>query len=205
MGARNAVFVVLVTVGGMFAADPPDPLAARKELCKTALEIKEFRFPESDSDSGLLHSLSQSGDFRVHLIYDPKHQWDLEIKIERNGRELVSLWGHKASEFLIVRNVLYFANFDPSHTGCTVIAYDLTSSKKLWETELAAAEVPRHSAYSNRVKMTVERLTDLDKEGEGEVVITGRESAGDYIEVLDQATGKQLAHKVYRQGYAKPK
>jgi hypothetical protein len=53
--------------------------------------------------------------------------------------------------------------------------------------------------------MGLSSLHELDKEGEGVVSITGRESHGDYVEILDRATGKVLAHKVYRQGFGPAK
>jgi hypothetical protein len=58
-----------------------------------------------------------------------------------------------------------------------------------------------HTAYRNQVTMELSSFTEVGKEGEGAIKITGRESYGDYIEVLDRATGKVLAHKIYRQGF----
>jgi hypothetical protein len=113
----------------------------------------------------------------------------------------LTLDGHTTRVFRTVKNTLYFAHFDRADCGCTVAAYDLTTGKKLWETKLRAVGDIDHSKYSNRVTMGLSSSPDLDKDGEGIVSITGRESLGDYIEILDRASGKVLAHKVYRKGF----
>jgi hypothetical protein len=196
--------VSLTTASRLPAADPPDPLAAKKEAWQKTLERMPFRF--SESDAGVLFSLSQyGGDCKVHMIYDPKERWRLTFRFERDGKEVLALHGHTGSVFRTVKNVLYFAHFPTASSGCTVAAYDLTTGKKLWETKLSAVGTPSHSAYSNHVTMGLSSLHDLDKDGEGIVSITGRESFGDYIEILDRGSGKVLAHKVYRQGFGSSK
>ena len=68
-----------------------------------------------------------------------------------------------------------------------------------------AAGMVAHSAYSNEVTMGLLSLTGTENADEGIVSITGRESYGDYVEMLDQKTGRVLAHKVYREGFGKAK
>jgi len=196
--------VALVAASLSRAADPPGQLAAKKEAWQKALEDMTFRF--SESDAGVLYSLSQySGDCKLHMIYDPKERGQLTFKFERDGKEVLTLPGHTGSVFRTVKNLLYFAHFPTYSSGSTVAAYDLTTGKRLWETKLNAVGNPSHSAYGNKVTMGLSSLHDLDKEGEGIVSITGRESFGDYIEILDRSTGKVLAHKVYRQGFGPAK
>ena len=101
--------------------------------------------------------------------------------------------------FRTEKNVLYFAHFSTSSQGCTVTAHDLDSGKKLWETKLSAIPLADHSAYSNMVTMGLSSLSGTEEKHEGIVSITGHESYGDYIEILDRETGEVLAHKVYRQ------
>ncbi len=201
MRSEAAVGLIALLLAGLSpAADPPDRLAARKEAWQKALDRTEFRAP--GDLRGLQYSLSQyHGDCRFHLTYDPSNvanRWRMRFAFERGGKELIVLHGHWESEFRCSNNVLYFARFSASSAGCTVAAYDLTSGKKLWETELKAIQVFNHSAYSNEVAMSVGSLDGVDRDGEGYVQITGRESAGDYIEVLDGKTGARLAHRVYR-------
>ena len=180
-----------------------DPLVAKKAAWQQVLERDKFRF--SETNTGVMFSLTQyRGDCRIHLIHDPKKQ-GLMFRFERDGKDVLTFYGHPESVFRTVENTLYFAHFSPSSCGCTVAAYDLTTGKKTWETRLTAIGDLNHSGYLNQVTMGVSRLTDLDKEGEGVVSITGRESSGDYIEILDRATGKVLAHKVYRKEFGPAK
>jgi glucose dehydrogenase len=113
----------------------------------------------------------------------------------------VNIVGHAESVFRTDGNVLFFASFPTFTQGCTVFAYDLTTGKKMWETKLNAVPKVGHTAYRNQVTMELSSFAELGKEGEGAIKIVGRESFGDYVEVLDRATGKVLAHKVYRQGF----
>ena len=53
--------------------------------------------------------------------------------------------------------------------------------------------------------MGLSSLGGVEKDSEGVVYIDGRESNGDYSEILDRKTGTLLAHKIYRQGFAQPK
>jgi hypothetical protein len=190
----------LVVFSCSTAAEPPDPLAAKKEKWQKQLEDTKFHF--SKDQAGVMYSLSQCirGDYKIHMIYDPKTWWMMTFKFERDGKELLTIDGHDRSVFRIDGNVLYFAHFPPLSSGCTVTAHDLTTGKRLWETRLNAIGDIDHSKYRNEVTMDLVNLTGLDKEGEGSVCITGRESYGDYCEVLDRNTGKVLAHKTYRQG-----
>ena len=189
--------------GNSQSADPPDALAAKKEAWQKSLNSSKFSFP--DSSPSVIDSLSQfRGDCRIHMIYDP-NQHGLKFKFERDGKELMTLTGHTQSSFRTDGKVLYFAHNPTSTTGCKVTAHDLSSGKKLWETELKAVGMVSHFGYSNAVMLHLTSLDKLDKEGEGCVYIAGRESYGDYVEILDRATGKLLANKVYRKGFGASK
>ena len=84
----------------------------------------------------MLFSLSQfGGRCRIHMIYDPVTS-ALTFKFVRDGKEIVSIEGHTNSAFRTERNVLYFAHFPTNSSGCVVTTHDLTTGKKLWETEL---------------------------------------------------------------------
>jgi hypothetical protein len=181
---------------------PADPLAAKKEAWRQTLEGMPFRF--SEHHAGAQYSLSQNGgDCKVHVINDPNGWGRLTFQFERDGKEILALNGHTGSVFRTANDVLYFAHFKDSSSGCTVAAYDLTAGKKLWQTKLNAVDLTAHSAYSNRVTMALSGGHGPDEEGEGAVLITGQESFGDYVEVLDRASGAVLAHRVYRQGFGR--
>jgi hypothetical protein len=200
-----AVGIVSLTTGCLSSAtNPPDPLAARKRGWQKGLEGMPFNF--SERHAGVPFSLIQyGGDCKVHMTYDPKKPAGLRFRFERGGKEVLALEGHMGSVFFTDKNVLYFAHLPAASSGCTVAAYDLTTGKELWATRLSAVGDPDHSAYSNRVNMWLSSVPDLDKDGEGVVIITGRESYGDYAEVLDRGSGKVLAHRIYRQGFGSSK
>lgn len=185
-------FAVLVVgwfaIRASIAGDPPDPLATNKELWRNVLNREAFRFPAPKF--GVLDSVTRySGDCQIHLVQDAaKSRQGLTIKFVRGGKTVVEFDGHAKSAFLEAGGVLYFLHFHPSSSGAQVSAHDLTSGKKVWMTNLTALGPIEHSAYGN---------TTVIEEGEGVIRVFGRESYGDYAEVLDQKTGVVLAHKVY--------
>ncbi|HEX8340484.1 MAG TPA: hypothetical protein VF624_06205 [Tepidisphaeraceae bacterium] len=180
------------------AAAEPDRLTVRGEAWQKVLERGAFQFSEANAD--VLYALSQfGGKCQIHMVYDPAKWHQITFKFVKDGKEFIEIVGHKNSVFRTDKNVLYFAHFGTSMQGCTVTAYDLDSGEKLWETKLNAIPPASHSGYSNYVTMGLGRLGGTEEEGEGVVSITGRESYGDYIEILDRTTGKVLAHRVYPQ------
>jgi hypothetical protein len=179
-------------------AAEPDRLTVRGDAWQNVLDRGSFRF--SESDASVLFALSQfGGKCQIHMIYDPAKWWSITFKFVKDGKELLTIDGHTKSVFCADKNILYFAHFSTSSQGCVVTAHDLETGKKLWETELNALPLATHSSYSNEVTMGLSNLTGTEMEGEGIVSVTGHESYGDYIEILDRETGKILAHKVYRQ------
>ncbi len=139
----------------------PDPLSARKAGWQNLLDGATFKFPESRS--GLWYSLTQyPAEGQVHIIYDRREPWPMIFKFVRDGKDVVTVKGHAQSQFHSEGNVLYFADFFPSSTGCSVAAYDLANGKQLWETKLSAMGNPGHSAYRNQVVLGVGKLGPVD-------------------------------------------
>ena len=201
------MFALLPIIASAGQPNVADPLAAKKEEGQNSLEKAPFRFLESDAN--VLYSLSQyTGDCKVHIILDPKERWRLTFIFERDGKDILTVQGHPRTVFQTSKNVLFFAHFGTGTTGCKVKAYDLTTGKTLWETGFDPVGPPSHSMYSNRVTMGLSAFPDPKKEeagGAGAVVITGRESCGEYVVVLDSKTGQILAQRIYRKGYETPK
>jgi hypothetical protein len=119
---------------------------------------------------------------------DPWENGSLSFKIESAGILRLSVGGHQDSAFAVADNVLYFLQYDTGREGGTVIAHDFNSGKQLWKTELEAAGLCGHFSYRNRIYLWL--TSDA-------VEIAGHETCGTYAEVLDRATGKQLAHQVF--------
>lgn len=197
------VLAGLIICIGARAQDAADPLAAKKAAWQKKLESEKFNF--TGSKAGLEYSKSEyRGDRKITVTNGPIWAWSCGLKLERDGKIILDC--ADASAFRVVDNVLYLANAGSRTCGCKVVAYDLTTGKMIWETGLRAAEGPEfHSAYANQVTMDLSHLKELDKEGDGAIVVTGHESYGDYVDILDRRTGKFLAHKLYRQGFGEPK
>ena len=106
-----------------------------------------------------------------------------------NGAEAVSFQGNYGTVFVLSGDTFIYADYYPSRTGCSLVAYDLKTRKQLWKTALAGLRPIDHFQYSNRVNLDV-----FNKEV---VRVFSQESAGRYVEFVDMKTGKTVGHKVY--------
>lgn len=152
-------------------------------------------FDFNESECSPLKCLQQfRAKCEVHMIFDAtrRAQNNLKFKFVRAGKDLFVLGGHARSVFCGSTDTLYFAHFEPTDCGCTVVAYNLDTGKLLWKTDLHAVGQVKHSAYRNEVLIGF---------CSGGIMVTGRESYGDYVEVLDRNTGATIAHRIYRKGF----
>lgn len=179
------------------------PSDTQRDAWSRALEKRPFSFP--DNYSGLLASLRQfSADAKVHVVFDPAKKWTLEFHFTRDQGEPLRLTGHDQSAFVTCENVLYFADYPPDSDGCNIAAYDLATGKLLWKTDLHQPRPKAHSGYRNLVAMRLSGAGEIKGGRDGDaIIVTGRESFCDYIEVLDRKTGASLAMKAYRQGFGR--
>lgn len=196
-------FIVCLMLVQSVVADPLD-MTSRRDAWRKVLDHRKFESP--DQYSGLLASLRQfTADCKIHVIYDPKNKRTLEFKFIHDGREILSLRGHAHSAFTSFDNTLYLAKYPSASAGCTVLAYDLASGKKLWQTDLHHAKPHGHSAYANYVTIRMSHAGEIkDGIAGAAIVITGMESYCDYVEVLDRQAGTSLAIKNYRTGFGPP-
>jgi len=98
-------------------------------------------------------------------------------------------WTHPVGDdrdaYLIAAgDALYAALYSATATGCRVLALEVSSGRERWHTRLAGIGSMMHSRYRNTVQM---KLT-------GQLSILGDEGGGQYVEVLDPATGNRLSH-----------
>jgi hypothetical protein len=98
---------------------------------------------------------------------------------------------NQTTPFLIRDETMYVAVYNPSSSGCSVKAVDLTSGKELWNTHLQGIGPVAHFRYNNRVTF------EFDKSGA--IVVFGFESSGKYVEFVDPKSGKTLANKKFKQ------
>jgi hypothetical protein len=172
-----------------------DPLAARKALWQKKLDGGRFVF--HDAVASAADSLAKyKGSPKIKMEWDRDDSLfdgaTFQVVPDRQPKAIIRIHGHAGSVFRVENKVLYFAHF-PSHSfGCTVTAHDLATGMELWKTELNAIGPVPHSLYTNSVTMEVSKT-----EGVGVIIIYGKESQGNYLEVLDQKTGQVLAHRAY--------
>lgn len=128
--------------------------------------------------------------YQIELIRKKNKYGEITIRLADDGKEIVSWEGHYRSAFSLNGDVLVYADFYPSRTGCSLVAYDLKNKKKLWKIDLQGLGPIDHFRYSNSV--------NLDIINNGAVRIFGNECAGQYLEIVDLKTGKTVGHRTYK-------
>jgi hypothetical protein len=143
----------------------------------------------SDERATLDSSVREIADgYEVQLDPSKENPGYSLITLTRTGMTVYSWDGHVYSAFVIVRDVLYYADSPPASPGCTVIAHDLKGRKLLWKTGLWGVPAPGiGSIYGNRINLTVD---------DQHVTVVGNETDGRYIELLDLKTGKTVGNRL---------
>jgi len=190
---RRKACTVLLFLGSLAAPSAAAPVTPpRAPDWTAAIKDREFQFDMARAGLAACIEAAKKAGAEVTIDGDPT-RGEVELKVAKGGKP-VALLAHSHAAFAVREGVLYFAGFSPYATGCKVTAYDLESGKNLWDQPLEGIGPMAHFKYSNRVILVVEKHPTSPGWG---VVITGRESAGRYLEVLDPKTGKQVAHKKY--------
>ena len=128
--------------------------------------------------------------YQVELIRKKDKYDQIIVRLVDNGKELVAWQGHQRSVFCLKGDVLVYADFNSSTSGCIVIAYDLKKQKRLWKTDLNGLGPIDHFEYANEVNLEI-----ISKEA---VRVFGNEFAGQYLEIVDLKTGKTVGHRMYK-------
>jgi outer membrane protein assembly factor BamB len=146
--------------------DDTAPIGARGRAVLEAEEGEYFMFDASDPDRPFKLE-------RVRTTGNPV--WVRHLpNIQANSAALLSKAGK-----------LYGALFFDGATGGYVIALDATSGKTIWEVRLEGIGPILHSKYGNRIQL---RFIN------NWLVVFGKESGGNYIEVLNPTTGQRLSN-----------
>jgi hypothetical protein len=179
---RTGVYVaVLLTAAPVGAAPAPEREDYQKKADEAPWQWSDERATAESSAKRL------TGDYKAEI--GPLDTFGYgTIRIVQDGGVVHSFGGHKRTAFAVRDGVLYYADFRPVSTGCSVVAYDLKAKKPLWKARLKGLGPIGHSRYQNAVNL------DLDKQA---VCVRGKESVGRYIEFVDLKTGKTVGHKVY--------
>jgi hypothetical protein len=183
-GAPVALLFLVALCPAAPVAPPPDWNAAIKD--------REFQFDKAHTGVYVCAEAAKKAGAEVGTDGDAD-RGNVELKVAQGGKP-VTLLAHGGSAFAVRDGVLFFADFSPYASGCKVVAYDLKSSKKLWDQPLKGLGPIAHFRYRNQVTLAIEKHPTA---AAWAVVITGLESAGKYLELLDPRTGKQLAHKKF--------
>ena len=119
-------------------------------------------------------------------------QREFTLTFKRDRKPILVLQCDKHSTFQCDEDVVYFANANEGAGGAWIEAYSLVSGRLLWMWQTRKIGGGNgHFAYANRV--------DLELIPNG-ILVFGRETYGDHIEMFHRGTGLPLAHKVYRTG-----
>ncbi len=107
------------------------------------------------------------------------------VEVRKDGNTIVSWRAQIASVFLRGADTLYYAEFSPYSSGCSVVAYDLNRGER-WKTPLWGIGPLGNSMYANRVNMKLEG---------NHLIVYGDESAGRYIQLIDVRTGRIVGRR----------
>ena len=107
------------------------------------------------------------------------------VEVRKDGNTIVSWRTHVASVFLRGADTLYYADFSPFSSGCSIVAYHLKHGER-WKTPLWGIGPLGQSMYANRVNMKLDG---------NHLIVYGDESAGRYIQLLDIRTGRIVGRR----------
>jgi hypothetical protein len=177
----------LLAVAALFAAGgaAAAPAPPREDYEKKAKEAPWAWSDERATAAGAAKRLPAG--YRAEV--EPHDTWGgARIRVVKDGNVVHFFDGHLRTVFAVRDDVLYYADYHPSSSGCAVVAFDLRQKKQLWKAQLKGLGGVDHSKYHNAVNL------DLEKSA---VCVRGQESAGNYIEFVDLRSGKTVGHKVY--------
>ena len=175
-------FALTVLAAGVAAGAPLPP---REDYQKKADEAPWSWSEERATPEGAAKQLPA----RYAAEVERQGTWgEATIRLLKDGNIVHHFAGHFRTVFAVRDDVLYYADFGPSSSGCAVVAYDLRKQKRLWRAPLKGLGGVDHSKYRNAVNLSLEKYA---------VCVRGQESAGNYIEFVDLKSGKTVGHKVY--------
>jgi hypothetical protein len=127
--------------------------------------------------------------YEVEIVQPKEPSLSPTIRVRKNGEDIVAWRAHSASVFVRRGDMLYYADFSPSASGCRIVGYHLQAREEIWKTPLLGVGRLAHSMYHNRVNMKLDNR---------HLIIYGDEAASRYIELLDPFTGRIVGHRLWR-------
>jgi hypothetical protein len=186
---RDSILVLCIA-GPWYVAATAAPAPETKDYQKIA--DKEAWEWSKEKASAEYCKKAYKGDYEVELLPSGGvgGGGSVNIRFYFNEKEVHTIVGHAGTVFGERKNVVYYADFTPYSSGCTVIAYDLKGKKQLWKTDLKGLGPISHTKYRNAVILEVK---------DDVVRVLGQESAGKYVEYVDLKSGKTVANRVFKE------
>jgi hypothetical protein len=178
--------LLLTAVSGTAAAEPKTDWQKHADTLEWTWDARQ---------ANLLFCVRRGfDDYQVEIICPKRSETSLEksltVRLTDGDKEVYSFKAREDTVFARRDDVLYFAEFLPVRTGCSVIAYDFMAKKQLWKTDLKGIGPIKHFKYRNEVT--------IDTTNEDVIVVQGNEAGGRYVEYIDAKTGKTVGHKVFK-------
>jgi hypothetical protein len=174
----------LVLAGCLLA---PVPMKEQPDYQKEA-DTTAWKWPAEKA--GAQESAKRfAGDCKVEITVKEMAFNNTEVRFVCDDKVRLTLEGHAGTSFVGDKRIVWYAQYHYASSGCALIAYDLEAGKQLWKTQLKGLGPIAHTRYRNQV------VVELDRDV---VRVWGKESAGNYLEIVDRKTGKTLANRVYR-------
>lgn len=166
--------------------------AYAKEWANSA-SLLEWSFPAEkisihDSIHAFKNSPDNKGKYQVALKTPNGEGRRMTLELYQDKNLIHSFIVHPESSFIIHKGLLVYVSYLQLASGCSLTVFDLNSKKKLWKSQLHGIGPVSHSAYGNKVYLS------LDKD---RIMVKGNESSGKYIEIRNLHTGKLLGYKVF--------
>lgn len=158
-------------------------------MCASNQTLAQEKWEWSDEKASISHYfLHGSNEYQLELVRGVMaDSWDMQVRISDGSQNLLKWDTHRFGAFVIKDEVIVYADFSFVASGCELIAFDLKDQKQLWRVTLKGVGPVSHSEYVNRINLELRR---------DQVVVYGKETAGQYIEVRNLKNGELTSHDV---------
>ena len=158
-------------------------------ICISNKTLAQENWNWSDEKTSIVHYfLNGSNEYQIELVRGVMaDSWDMQVRISDGSQNLLKWDTHRFGAFVIKDEVIVYAKFSFVATGCELTAFDLKDQKQLWRVTLQGVGDVTHTEYVNRINMELRR---------DQIVVYGKETAGQYIEVRNLKNGELISNSV---------
>ena len=135
-------------------------------------------------DTSTLHWAVHVERYDVELVHRAGAD-GIEVKIAKAGKVVYQWKATDETPFAVRGDMLYYVEHHPIASGAAAVSIDLKTGTLRWRTQLKGLGPVDHSKYRNQVWLEI---------ADDALVVQGRESYGNYVELVDFTTGKTLAN-----------